>query len=181
MDRREAIKRTGFFIGGTALSATIFSNIVSCQNSAATDIAAWKPSFLSVEQGKIVQTITDILIPATDTPGAVDAGVPAYIDTIVKDIFSGEEQKALAAGFADFSKKCKEANGAAFTDCTPEQQLSFLQALEKEAQGAEGPTFIGAMKDLTYRGYFTSEAGMMDVLDYNPVPGNYDGCVPVGT
>ena len=83
MDRRKAIKRTGFLLGSTAFSAAIFSNITSCQTAATTTEAlSWTPSFLSTDQAKVVEVIADILIPRTDTPGALDAEVPAYIDRL---------------------------------------------------------------------------------------------------
>jgi len=112
----------------------------------------------------VVEVIADILIPRTDTPGALDAEVPAYIDRMFKGNFSEEDQG-------------KAANGKSFLDCTPEQKLSFLQSLEKEAQKSDEPSLIGEMKRLTYRGFFTSEVGMTEVLQYDPVPGNYDGCI----
>jgi len=180
MDRRNAIKRTGFLLGGTAFSAAIFSNITSCQSAAtATEALSWTPSFLSTDQAKTVEIITDILISRTDTPGALDAGVPAYIDLMLKDNFKKEDQDKVMAGFADFASKCQAANGKSFIDSTPEQKLSFLQQLEKEAQDSDEPSFIGVMKHLTYRGFFTSEVGMTEVLKYDPVPGNYDGCIPL--
>jgi len=177
MDRRKAIKRTGFLLGGTAFSAAIFSNLTSCQTAAVGDTLSWTPSYLSTDQAKVVEVIADILIPRTDTPGALDVGVPAYIDLMLKDNFTKEEQDQMAAGFADFATKSQAANGKGFIDATPEQQLSFLQQLEKEAQKSEDPSFIGVMKYLTYRGFFTSEAGMTEVLQFDPVPGNYDGCI----
>ena len=176
MDRRKAIKRTGFLLGGTAFSAAIFSTITSCQ-STATEVLSWTPSFLSTDQAKVVEVIADILIPRTDTPGAIDAGVPAYIDLMLKENFSKENQDKVAAGFMDFAKKCHAANGKSFMDSTPEQKLSFLQGLEKEALKSKDPSFIGVMKELTYRGFFTSEVGMTEVMQYDPVPGNYDGCI----
>ena len=176
MDRRKAIKRTGFLLGSTAFSAAIFSSITSCQ-TAATESLSWTPSFLSTDQAKVVEIVADILIPRTDTPGALDVGVPAYIDLMFKDNFTKEEQVQVAAGFADFDKKSQAANGKSFIDATPEQKLSFLQQLEKEAQNSEDPSFIGVMKQLTFRGFFTSEAGMTEVLQFDPVPGNYDGCI----
>ena len=177
MDRRKAIKRTGFLLGSTAFSAAIFSNITSCQTATATEALSWTPSFLSTDQAKVVEVIADILIPRTDTPGALDAEVPAYIDRMFKGNFSEEDQGKVKAGFKAFASQCQAANGKSFLDCTPEQKLSFLQSLEKEAQNSDKPSLIGEMKRLTYRGFFTSEVGMTEVLQYDPVPGNYDGCI----
>ena len=178
MDRREAIKRTSFLLGGAAFSAISISSLASCQTGA-TEALGWEPSFLSVDQSKIVSAIADILVPTTDTPGAIEAGVPEFIDIMLKDNTSEDAQKKFQEHFTGFVNKCKEVTGKSFGDCAPEEQLSLLQQLEKEAQDAKDGSFIGTMKQMTYQGYFTSEVGMMDVLDYNPVPGNYDGCVAI--
>jgi len=175
MKRRDAIKNAGLFLGGAAFSTITLSSLAGCQTNAAD--AAWKPDALSVDQGAIVRRIADILIPTTDTPGAIDAGVPAYIDMVFKDIMKPEDQKSFKEGFVQFSKACQTANGKSFVDCTAEEQLSFLQKIEKEASTSEEPTFIEGLKYMTYRGFFTSEAGMTEVLNFDPVPGNYDGCI----
>ncbi len=177
MKRREAIKNAGLFLGGTAFSAITLSSLASCQTNATDVVSGWKPDYLTADQGAIVRRITDILIPTTDTPGAIDAGVPEYIDMVANQIMKPEEQEAFQKGFVQFATASQTANGKSFIDSTPEEQLSFLQKLEQEASTAEGPSFIGAMKNMTYRGFFTSEVGMTEVLNFDPVPGNYDGCI----
>jgi len=140
MDRRQAIKTTGLIFGGAAFSAISISSLSSCQSSVAADMAAWQPSFFSVEQGKIIQAVADILIPRTDTPGALDAGVPEYIDLMVKANMDEEEQEQVQAGFKGFMEQCKAATGKTFNDCSPKEQLSFLQQAEKEAMESDEPS-----------------------------------------
>jgi len=176
MKRRSAIKNTVFVLGGV-LSASTISTVF--QNCVAPDPEiGWKPSFFSVEQGQIIEKIADILIPATDTPGAVDALVPQFVDLVVKKLIPEDDQKQLLEGFTAFEAGCNEANGQSFLDCSAEQQLSFLQAEEKSFIESSTPSFFGAMKEMIYRGFFNSEAGATEVLKFDPVPGNYDGCVP---
>ena len=180
MKRREAIKNAGLFIGGAAFSTITLSSLAGCQTNAGdavSTVSGWKPDYLSVDQGAIVRRIADILIPTTDTPGALDAGVPEYINMVARDIMKPEDQESFKEGFSQFAKACQSANGKSFVNCTAEEQLSFLQKLEKEAASADSPSFIEAMKNMTYRGFFTSEAGMTEVLNFDPVPGNYDGCI----
>lgn len=177
MKRRDAIKNAGLFLGGAAFSAITLSSLAGCQTNAADAVSGWKPDFLSVDQGAIVRRITDMLIPATDTPGALDAEVPKYIDMVANQIMKPEEQEKFKKGFVKFVESCQAANGKNFVDCTAEEQLSFLQKAEKEGLAAEGTSFIETMKNMTYRGFFTSEAGMTEVLNFDPVPGNYDGCI----
>ncbi len=181
MKRRDAIKNAGLFLGGAAFSTITLSSLAGCQTNAGEgasgSASGWKPDYLSVDQGAIVRRIADILIPTTDTPGAIDAGVPEYINMVARDIMKPEEQESFKQGFAQFAKACQAANGKSFVDCTAEEQLSFLQKIEQEASESKDPSFIEAMKNMTYRGFFTSEEGMTEVLNFDPVPGNYDGCI----
>ena len=178
MDRRKAIKTTGLFLGGAAFSAISISSLSSCQSSATSSGAAWDPSFLSVEQGEILRSVADILIPTTDTPGAIDAGVPEYIDLMIKDNMDKETQQQIQDGFKGFIAQCQSAMGKAFGECSPEEQLKFLQGAEKEAIESNEPSLLEGMKEMIYRGFFTSEAGQ-ELLGFEPVPGDYQGCVPL--
>lgn len=176
MKRRTAIKNTAFAFGGI-LSASVMSSLFeSCTAPAVEDV--WKPDFLSVEQGQIVTRIADILIPTTDTPGAVDALVPQFVDLAAKLLLSEEEQKQTEAGFSALNDACKKMNGKAFLDCSEEEQFNFLKEEEKVAMESDGPTLFGGLKQIIYQGFFNSEIGCTEVLKYDPVPGNYDGCIP---
>lgn len=162
---------------GSILSASAIATIFdSC--AAPVEGAVWTPQFFSVDQGKIVTKIADILIPATDTAGAVEALIPQFVDNVAKLRLSAEEQTGVQAGFKALEEACQTASGKGFLKCSDAEQLSFLQAQEKEALNSETPTLFGGLKDLIYRGYFASEVGATEVLKYESVPGNYDGCVP---
>jgi len=153
--------------------ATIFDSCV-----APVEGEVWTPAFFSVDQGKMVTQIADILIPETDTEGAVAALIPQFVDSVAKLRLSEEEQAGVQAGFKAFEAACQAANGKGFLQCSDGEQLAFLQAQEKEAINSETPTLFGALKDIIYRGYFSSEVGATEVLKYESVPGNYDGCIP---
>ena len=154
--------------------ATIFDSCV-----APVEGEVWTPDFFSVDQGKIVTKIADILIPSTDTEGAVEVLVPQFVDRVAKLRLTQEEKEQVQAGFTAFTEACKAANGKAFMDCSDAEQLTFLQAQEKAALAPNEPTLFGGLKDMIYRGYFSSEVGATEVLKYESVPGNYDGCIPL--
>jgi len=176
MKRRTAIKNTAFFMGGILSASAIATIFDSCVAPAAGEV--WTPDFFSVDQGKLVTKIADILIPSTDTAGAVETLVPQFVDRVVKLRLTAEDQTAVQAGFKAFEEACQAANGKGFLKCSDAEQLAFLQAQEKTALKSEDPTLFGGLKELIYRGYFTSEVGATEVLKYESVPGNYDGCIP---
>ncbi len=176
MKRRTAIKNTAFMMGGILSASAIASIFDSCVAPAAGEV--WTPEFFSVDEGKMVSKIADLLIPTTDTPGALDALVPQYVDRVAKKMMGAEEKSFIQEGFKAMAAACKEATGKDFLSCTEEEQIAFLQAEEKAALASKTPTLFGGLKESIYQGFFRSELGATEVLKFDPVPGNYDGCIP---
>jgi gluconate 2-dehydrogenase gamma chain len=182
MDRREALKRTAWIMGGAVSAPAIMGILKGC---AAKPTIDWTPVFLSSEQGALISQVSEIIIPKTDTPGAKDVGVPGFIDQIVKECYKKEDQDTFLKELQAFDDAAKKEYGDPFIELDAEQQTAFVKkvhdaAVNTEDTGTPAPRpFILALKELTMLGYFTSEPGATQVLQYNPVPGAYKGCVPV--
>jgi gluconate 2-dehydrogenase gamma chain len=183
MDRREALRRTALLMGSALSAPAIMGVLNGCTAKPTID---WKPVFLTQPQGILVSTVADIIIPKTDTPGAIDTGVPAFIDLMLKDAYSKEEQDRYLAGLEEFDKRAKTEFGDPFIELSAEDQLSLVKKVNKEAVDAShsvspapSKPFILMTRELTLLGYFTSEAGATKVLQYQAVPGSYKGCVPL--
>ena len=188
MDRREALKRTAWIMGGAVSAPAIMGILKGC---AAKPTIDWKPVFLSSDQGALVSQVAEIIIPKTDTPGAKDVGVPGFIDQIVKECYKKEDQDKFLSELKAFDDEAKKEYGDPFIELDAEQQAAFVKkvhdaAVNTEDDGTNGTNgtktqrpFILTLKELTMLGYFTSEPGATQVLQYNPVPGAYKGCVPV--
>ena len=172
MDRREAIRRTSLLLGGAISSSALAGVLSGCQANSGVD---WTPVFLEQEQAQIVESLANCILPATDTPGALEVGVPAFIDLMLKEAYNKEEQNRFTSGLSALSETSQAAYKQPFYKCSMEQQTSLLTQLENESTSS--PSFIRMAKELTLLGYFTSEPIMTNVLNYNPVPGKYDGCV----
>jgi hypothetical protein len=182
IDRREALKKTALLMGA-AVSASALSGIL--QGCKATPELLYTPVFFTPDQARIVTEVAEIIIPKTDTPGAKDAGVPGFIDTMLKDCYKKEDQDRFIAGLTAFDEEAKKAYGDGFIYCKPEQQVELVKkthsaALQemKDNKEAKRP-FILMAKELTLLGFFTSEPGATQVLQYVAVPGKYHGCVPL--
>ena len=180
MNRRDAIKRTSLLLGG-ALSASVITGVLNgCQPSLEPD---WLPQILSPEQAALVEGVTERILPGTDTPGAKEVGVTEFIDLMLKDAFSEKEQAAFLTGVNSIEQQCVELNGRPFLKCKQEEQDELLKSMDASAY--EGPEdmepkpFFRQLKELTLLGYFTSERIMNEVLNFNPVPGAYQGCITV--
>jgi gluconate 2-dehydrogenase gamma chain len=183
MDRREAIQRTAMMLG-YAVSASAIAGIMNgCK--AAPELA-FKPVFLSDEVANIISEMAEIIIPKTDTPGAKDVGVPSFIDLMLKDCYKKEDQDRFIKGAADFDADAKATYGDAFLYCDADKQQELVLKYHADAIAAmksETPPkvrpFILMVKELTMLGFFTSEVGATQVLQYQAVPGSYKGCVPL--
>jgi gluconate 2-dehydrogenase gamma chain len=183
MDRREALKRTAWIMGGVISAPAISGVLKGCTAKPSID---WKPEFLTKEQGAIVTQVAEIIIPKTDTPGAKEVGVPSFIDQILKNCYSKEDQDRFISGLKTFDEEADKTYGDTFMDLDEEDQLAFVKIKHDDAVKAEKEDtkktprgFILTMKELTMLGYFTSEVGATKVLQYEAVPGAYKGCIPV--
>lgn len=181
MDRREAIRKATFVLGGT-LSAPVMAGLLKgCTAKSTPD---WVPQFLSVEQGALVSAISEMIIPTTDTPGAKDVGVPEFIDQMLADVFQKEDKDRFRQGLDDFNNQVKADQSKDFIDCDPELQNQLLTGLAENAQAEMAQpeverSFFPMMKELTIVGFFTSQAGATEVLEYVEIPGKYEGCIPL--
>src|SRR5881396_4401437 len=77
---------------------------------------------LNPHQNETVATIAELIIPKTDTPGAREAGVPAFIDVMFADWADDEQRQMFTAGLANVDERSRTAFGKNFVGCTPEQQ-----------------------------------------------------------
>jgi gluconate 2-dehydrogenase gamma chain len=190
MSRREAIRQVALLMGGAVSAPAILGLLSGCSAEPGADVEAdWKPKFLTQAQGALVAEVAEIMIPRTDTPGARDVGVPAFIDTMLKDAYSKDEQERFVAGLADFEARARSEHGRAFLEMEPGQRAAMVKKVHDPAVEAERQStlslderhrpFILTMKELTMLGYFTSEPGATQVLQYRPVPGAYHACVPL--
>ena len=178
MDRREALRRTALMMGGIISAPTIAGILNGCAAKPSLD---WKPQFLSEDQASLVTQLAEIIIPKTDTPGAKDVGVPGFIDLMVKDVYSKEDQLKFLDGLKAFNEDAKKELGDTFLDLSPEKQAEYAKKTHDDAiaANAEQRPFILKVKELTVAGFFTSEVGATQVLQYEAVPGAYHGCLPL--
>lgn len=188
INRREAIRRVALLMGGAVSAPAILGVLSGCSAEPATE-AEWKPTFLTQVQAALVAEVAEIMIPRTDTPGAKDVGIPAFIDKMLKDVYAKDEQTRFFAGLAELETQAKREHGRTFVELEPAPRAALVKQVHDLAVEAErtssqsvaeqGRPFILTMKELTMLGYFTSEPGATQVLQYRPVPGAYHACVPL--
>ena len=173
--RREAIRRTALMLG-VAVTPSLLSGVMQAQTAASAGNVA--PRFLSAGQFAIVGAIAERILPRTDTPGARDVGVPAFLDVMYGKYMTDDEKAVFAAGLADVDTLGKATGQRGFAQLTPARQDAVLTKMAVAAQNQE-KAFFHVIKELTLLGYFTSEPVGKNVLHYDPIPGRYDGCIPL--
>jgi gluconate 2-dehydrogenase gamma chain len=167
--RREAIRRAAL-AAGVALSPEWLAFAGRAQAPAAK-------TYLTATQGAIVSAAAERILPRTDTPGAIDAGVPAFIDRIYGEVMTPVEQKMLV-DIVDEIDAAAKAQGASYPRLAADQQDAVLRQVATN-QMSRKPNAFELLRQATILGYFTSEPVGKNVLHYDPVPGVYDGCVPI--
>jgi hypothetical protein len=167
---------------------------------------SWKPMALTPVQARTLDAVAELIMPATDTPGAREAGVPQFVDRAVGDWCTAADAAAIRGGLDRIEADAKAEHGASFTALTAAQQTALLQRYDAEGRGPrtpataigrgetetglsnqprsavappKGPPFFPVLKDLVTVGYFTSQLGATKAVRYDPVPGAYHGCVPL--
>jgi len=128
---------------------------------------------------RTVTVAAERIIPATDTPGATDALVSAFIDKMLADWHTPTERDRFLAGLRELDARCRARDGKDFAECAEADQVAVLALLDDEARAAgSGEHWFARLKYLTVYGYCTSEPGMR-ALGLFPLPWRYDGCAPV--
>ncbi len=169
MDRRHAIKNVALLLGGT-LSASTLSALGRWEGS---DFNLLKTSTFSLtdNQRKIVAEVAELIIPKTNTPGAKDAGVPAFVEMMINDCYKTPEQLSFVEGL-------KGLEAQSFLQKNATEQTEMLKIVEVNTKimkdGSKGTPFWKLMKELTLLGYYTSEVGIKASFDYEPIPGKLE-------
>lgn len=168
--RREALQRAALFLGGAALSSSLLEGVLHAQAPAA---GAPDRRALDATRYATAAALAERILPRTDTPGAGDVGVPAFIDRMYGAYLTPAERERLAAGLAGVEQQA-QARGGAFASLPASAQDAIVGGL-----AARDRAFWLQLRELVIVGYFTSETVGKTVLHYDPVPGRYRADVPL--
>lgn len=179
MDRREAITRVGWLLGGTIMGANIFLE------TGCTPSPKQVNELFSQDEVNLLNEIADTILPETSSPGAKAAKVGDFMAVMVKDCYKTEEQKVFLDGLDKLSKSFKSQYGEGFMESDPQHRTAFLTELDIEQKKymeskkeEDASHYFRMIKELTLLGFFTSEIGATQALRYLPIPGRYFGNVP---
>jgi len=130
--------------------------------------AAYAPQFFTPSEYKTVETLADLILPATEggsQPGAKEAGVAEFVDFMAYSDASIQGQ--FREGLAWLDKASKPSTS--FVELSAAQQNALLERLAYKAKHREGEKagqqFFTLFRKYTVMGFYTSRVGL-ESLDY---------------
>lgn len=188
MNRRNLLKKSALVAAGLMVAPSSLMLLESCRQERRS---TWAPQLLNQNEARFVTEIVDMILPRTDTPGAIDMNVDIFLDKLWARTTTKKEQEVIRTAIAELNQECKTQNGADFVDLDTTLKTAFLEHQERTSgqigQGVWGKAvgnpppvkFYRSLKATAIWAFETSEQIGEKVLNYLPVPGEYVGCVPL--
>lgn len=169
MKRRDAMKRVATIMGG-ALS---LPTIMVFQQGCSTDSTPG-PGTFTEDHARLLNKMGDIIIPPTDTPGAADADTGSFAIKMLEDCYPEEPRKAVLDFLNAQSGFMKKSEDDQVAEIEKIDRIVYGEGSEEEKEEYKAYRLV---KELTLFGYFTSEPGATQALEYVDIPGRYEGCI----
>jgi len=195
MNRRDSLKALGIIAVGSGAMATACKEEKGQSTKTAVEEATDKlpgvqefeykrtkaleaETFFTEHEMATITVLSDIIIPRDDVSGsASEAGVPAFIEFMAKDIPS--YQTPLRGGLKWLDVQCQKNYGNVFVKCKKLQQIAMVDEIaypqKTKPEMTYGVVFFSMMRDLTSTGFFTSEIGVKDIGYQGNRPGVWNG------
>jgi hypothetical protein len=151
----------------------------------------WKPIFFDDVEAKTVSKLVDKMLPRTDTPGALDVNVDVFMDKFFAEAFDSTDKEVVHEEIEAFNSTCISEYGDIFPNLNDEATKSVMMTQEAESAnlnprvwgttvGEQEPiSFYKKIKSIAIWAFFTSEKIGEKVLNYDPIPQRYEGCIPL--
>lgn len=196
MERREVLKSMSLALGYTLTPSALTGLLSACSNQ---QMIGWEPKFFTSNEAYAVQQLADILLPSTDIPGAKEVGAHIFADIFLADAANDGDREKVKKGVTlwinAFESKIDKAVGDADYDDFKGSMQDYFKIDEMDQNRVRtlmrntSPNdddeeywiyhFLFKFKDLLMLGFYASEQIGENVLTYLPVPGKFEGCIPL--
>jgi gluconate 2-dehydrogenase gamma chain len=132
----------------------------------------------NTDQFALLEQVCEVIIPTTDTPGAIVAGVPAFVRQMIEEWGSAQSRAEIAEVLESIEKLSWSRFGAAFLELPSDRRLELVVAFDAERVARQDLAY-GKFKHLVLIGYYQSEIGATQELRFELVPGAWRSCVPL--
>lgn len=192
MNRRESLKALGFIAAGSGL-LTAACNTKDAKNTTAVNADKLpgvqdfeyertarlkEEKFFDEHEMATITVLADIIIPKDSKSGsASEAGVPDFIEFIVKDL--PDNKIPMRGGLRWLDLQTKRRHGNVFIKCDTKDQLALIDEIAypelAKPEMQQGAAFFSLMRNLTSSGFYTSEIGIKDIGYAGNKPGVWNG------
>jgi len=177
MKRRRILRLSAYLAGGAITMPIVGSFVTSC-NNVDVDLNQFSPSFFNADEFSFLKEISSALLPETDTPGALTAGVPEMFDIMVNNVLKKDEQNEYRTNLTalrSFISGQLMTNDKEKIDDIISTLDSDLR-LKKDVASDIRKTYMD-VRGRTLKYYVGSEIVGTTLLNYLPVPGAYKPCI----
>lgn len=135
---------------------------------------------LSPDQMAQIRAMADTILPATDTPGAVEVGAPEFVDLLLAEWYPEAERAEIVQGLNALESRCRERFGKAFAELEAADRAGFLGTVDGiRGERGSAEAAYARVKDGLIFGFVTSKP-IAELTRTTPIiPGRFDGCVPL--
>jgi gluconate 2-dehydrogenase gamma chain len=175
--RRDAVRRLSLaLLAGSVIDRAAAAEVHEMAAQATAPGQAYTPKTFSVQEFRTLERLCDLIIPVENgAPGALAAGVTAWIDTISNE--NDELKGSYAKGFAWLDETMKARGATDFVSATPAQQTALLDQIayrrNASAELTPGIEFFALVRRMTVDAFYTSPIGIKDI--------DYRGNSPMGS
>ena len=166
LDRRALLRSAFLLVGGIGIAPEVLAQ--------AKAVAGF---FTAPERGTLA-ALCDTMIPRTDSPGAVDAKVPQFLDTLMSNWASPASQARFRDVVARLDRSARTELGGPLASAPAAARTTWLTG-QDAALLAAGDRGYHDFKRLMLTGYYFSEPGATQELRYELIPGSWEPSVPI--
>ena len=163
--RRDALQRLALAIAAAGAIDVVDAREAHAAVAQAAAGSGYVPKALTAREFATLETLTDLIIPADDKPGAKQADVAAWIDQLLN--VNAELKTKYAAGLAWLDTRIAQAAAKDFATATLAQQAALLDVIayrrNRSPENDAGIEFFTLARRMTADGFYTSPVGMRDV------------------
>lgn len=171
MNRREILQYTAY-LTGASLSAPLVSAFLSgCDTTGENAKIVLKLKYFKPDEYDFLKECMEVMLPKTDSPSALDLGVDKKIDAMIAEVYKEDGRNGFRANFQALMN---------FVDGQDAMHTAFMKI-------ENGPEVVNdnvkeayhSIKGLGIAFYMSTELISKEFLNYLPVPGAYEACIPV--
>jgi gluconate 2-dehydrogenase gamma chain len=102
---------------------------------------------------EVMSAAVERILPKDQDPGAIEVGVPVYLDRMLVSPELHEAKEILTGGFTALEKRAETAFKKRFAELEPAQQDQLLDEFRKQPEGSNRQRFFDTLVVMTLEGF----------------------------